>query len=330
MMYSSYDVNRRRRADASGTLDERFGPVTPTPAHHREGGVRAPAAIAARAATYAELTKPRITALVVASAAAAYVAAAGGEIAAIRLVGLLLGTAMAAGGTNALNQWWERDADARMDRTSGRPLPSGRLSPRAALGFGTALAAAGVVVLAATTTAATAVLAAGTVLLYVLVYTPLKRRSAACTYVGALPGALPVLGGWAAHGQGLAVAGWGLFGVLLLWQLPHFFALEWLARGDYRRAGFRTVAAGDPSGRASSRHAAACAALLVPVSFLPLADPALGGLYAAAAAAAGLGFAAPCVGFLLRRERTWARRLFGASLAYLPVVLAAAAVDVFV
>lgn len=298
--------------------------MTPTPPPQDDSGA------AARTGALLELTKPRITALVVASAAAAYVAAAGGDLAATRLVGLLLGTALAAGGTNALNQWWERDVDARMSRTSGRPLPTGRLSPREAFAFGGALAAAGVLVLAASTTAATAVLAAATVLLYVLVYTPLKQRSAICTYVGALPGALPVLGGWAAHGQGLAAAGWGLFGVLLLWQLPHFFALEWMARDDYRRAGFRTVAAGDPSGRATARHAAACAGLLLPVSFLPLAAPALGGLYAGAAAAAGLGFAAPCVGFLLRRDRTWARRLFGASLAYLPLVLAAATVDVFV
>lgn len=294
--------------------------MTPTPRPQDDSGAR----------DYLELTKPRITALVVASAAAAYVAAAGGGLVATRLVGLLLGTALSAGGTNALNQWWERDADARMERTSGRPLPSGRMSPPAALAFGTTLAAAGVLVLAASTTAVTAVLAAGTVLLYVLVYTPLKQRSAICTYVGALPGALPVLGGWAAHGQGLAAAGWGLFGVLVLWQLPHFFALEWMARSDYRRAGFRTVAVGDPSGRASARHALACAALLLPVSFLPLADPALGGLYAGAAAAAGVGFVAPCVGFLLRRDRPWARRLFGASLAYLPLVLAAATVDVFV
>lgn len=282
-----------------------------------------------RARDFAELTKPRITALVVASAAAAYVAAAGTGLVPGRLAGLLLGTALAAGGTNALNQWWERDADARMERTSGRPLPSGRLAPVAALAFGTTLAAAGVLVLAASTTPTTAVLAAATVLLYVLVYTPMKRRSALCTYVGALPGALPVLGGWAAHAEGLAVAAWGLFGVLLLWQLPHFFALEWLARDDYRRAGFRTVAAGDPSGRSSSRHALACAALLLPVSFLPLLDPALGGIYAVAAGATGLWFLAPCVGFLLRRDRRWARRLFGASLAYLPLVLAAATLDVF-
>lgn len=184
--------------------------------------------------------------------------------------------------------------------------------------------AAGVALLAAGTTALTAALAAATVLVYVTVYTPLKRRSPVCTYVGALP----VLGGWAAAGRGLSATGWALFGLLALRQLPHFFALEWLLRRDYRRAGFATLAVRDPSGGRSARHALATVLALAPVSLVPLQDPGLGALYGAAAVGGALLLALPAGGFLLRRSRRWARRLFGASLIYLPAVLAAAVVDV--
>ena len=274
------------------------------------------------------LTKPRITALVVVTAAAGHLVAAGGEPDLLRMAALLAGTALSAGGTNALNQWWEREPDARMERTRDRPLPAGTLSPRAALAFGVGLAAAGVGLLAAGTTALTAGLAAGTVLVYVTVYTPLKRRSPLCTYVGALPGALPVLGGWAAAGGGIGATGWALFGLLALWQLPHFFALEWLLRRDYRRAGFATLAVRDPSGGRSARHALATVLALAPVSLMPLGDPGLGALYGGAAAVGLLLLLVPAAGFLAARSRAWARRLFAASLLYLPGVLAAAAADV--
>ncbi len=273
------------------------------------------------------LTKPRITALVAATAAAGFLVAAGGLAAPLRLAALVAGTALSAGGTNALNQWWERDLDARMERTRDRPLPSGRLDPGAALAFGVGTAAAGVAVLAAGTTALTALLAAATVLVYVLVYTPLKRHSPACTYVGALPGALPMLGGWAAAGVGISAAGWAMFALLALWQLPHFFALEWLARRDYRRAGFATLAVRDPTGGRSARHAAAATLALAPASLVPLTDPSLGALYGAAAAGGLVLLLVPAAGFLAARGRAWARRLFRASLVYLPVLLAAAVVD---
>lgn len=289
-----------------------------------------PAAARDRAAALLRLTKPRIAALVCVTAAAGYLVAATPEPSLLRLAALLAGTALSAGGTNALNQWWERGPDARMERTRDRPLPSGALRPGAALAFGAAAAGAGVAVLAAATTALTAGLAAATVLVYVTVYTPLKRWSPVCTYVGALPGALPVLGGWAAAGAGISTTGWALFGLLALWQLPHFFALEWLARRDYRRAGFATLAVRDPSGGRSARHALAATLALAPASLAALAGPELGTLYGVAAAA-GLGLlAVPAAGFLLRRSRRWARRLFAASLLYLPGVLAAAVVDALV
>lgn len=281
-----------------------------------------------------ELTKPRITTLVMASAATGYLVAAGGEPAGGRLAALSLGTAMASGGTNALNQWWERGPDGRMQRTRDRPLPSGRLSPRAGLAFGSALATLGVLLLWLTTTPLTAGLAAATVILYVTVYTPLKRVTAACTYVGAVPGALPVLGGWAAHvgegARGFGPAGWGLFAVLLLWQLPHFFALEWCARKDYGRAGFETLAVLDPSGRGSSRHALVTTLLLVAVSFVPVVHPAFGPLYGSVASAAAVLLLAPAVGFLLARDHRWARRLFAASLIYLPLLFSVTVLDLYV
>lgn len=274
-----------------------------------------------------ELTKPRITILVAATAAVAYLAAAAGSPSPVALTALILGTALSAGGTNALNQWWERRLDGRMRRTEGRPLPSGRLRPATALVFATVLSVAGVLILWAITTPLTGLLAAATVVLYVAVYTPLKQVTAACTYVGAVPGALPVLGGWAAADAPFGPPAWGLFGVLVLWQLPHFFALEWLGREDYRRAGFRTLAVSDPSGGRSARHAVAAAGSLLPVSLLPLADPTIGVAYGIGAAAGLTLLLGAAVRFLTDRTESRARRLFSASLAYLPLVLAATALD---
>jgi protoheme IX farnesyltransferase len=275
-----------------------------------------------------ELTKPRITALVTFTAAVAYVTASGGEPETLRLAALVVGTALSAGGTNGLNQWWEREADARMDRTGDRPLPSGRLAPRTALLFTAGLALLGVVLLWAVVGPVTGALAAATVALYVLVYTPLKKVHAACTYVGAVPGALPVLGGWAAAGGPFDAPAWGLFGILVLWQLPHFFALEWLLREDYRRAGFRTLAVADPSGGRSARHAVAATAALLPASLLPLADPGLGPAYGIATAAGFVVLLVAAVGFLVGRRARWAHRLFTASLVHLPLVLVVTALDV--
>lgn len=276
---------------------------------------------------FLELTKPRITGLVVVSAAVAYLAAVGGDPSPGRLGALIVGTALSAGGTNALNQWWERSLDGRMRRTEDRPIPSGRLRPAAALVFASGVSVAGVLIVWLGTTALAGVLAAATVVIYVAVYTPLKQVSAACTYVGAVPGALPVLGGWSAAGAPMDAPAWGLFGVLLLWQLPHFFALEWLAREDYRRAGFRTLAVADPSGGRSARHAVVATGSLLPVSLLPLADPTLGLVYGTGAAAGLVLLLGAAVGFLADRTEVRARRLFSASLAYLPLVLAATAVD---
>lgn len=291
---------------------------------HAPRGVGAPAG---RLAPLLEMTQPRITGLVAATAAAGFLIGAGGGTDPARLVPLLIGTVLACGGTNALNQWLERDRDARMDRTRARPIPAGRVGAGAGLAWGTALAAAGTGLLWAGVGPLVGGLSALTVLSYLLLYTPLKARTPWSTHLGTLPGALPVLGGWVAATGGVEPTGWALFGMLLAWQLPHFFALEWLHREDYRAGGFATLAVADPSGRRSGRHALLWAGLLLAVSLVPLADGRLGLLYAGGAVAAGLALLLPAAAFRLERSARHARRLFLASLLYLPVALGAGVAD---
>lgn len=279
------------------------------------------------AGSLVEMAQPRITGLVAATAGAGYLIGAARASDPVRLLLLLAGTALACGGTNALNQWMERERDARMDRTRRRPIPSGRVAVGAGLAWGAGLAAAGVALLWMGVAPLVGGLAALTVLSYLLLYTPLKAHTPWSTHVGTLPGALPVLGGWAAATGGVGPTGWALFGILLTWQLPHFFALEWLHRTEYRAAGFATLAVADPSGRRSGRHALTWAGLLLAVSLVPVAHGRLGLLYGGAAAAAGLTLVVPAAAFLRERSARHARRLFLASLAYLPVTLGAGVAD---
>lgn len=310
------------------------------------GGGRAPASRAGlRPADLLALTKPRITGLVSLVACAAYLAAGEGA-AAGTLASLLIGTALLAGGTNALNQVVEREEDGRMARTRDRPLPAGRLRTGPAVGFASALVAGGTALLLAGANLLTAGLGLASALLYVAAYTPLKRRTALALPVGAVPGALPALGGWTAATGRIDAAGLGLFGVLFLWQIPHFLALGWMHRDDYRRAGFSMVAVRDPSGARSSEWAVLSALALLPVSLLPTLLGIAGWAYAAVAVVAGVGFlglAARMSGGLVAVPDAGpggdgaadpdagdrrARELFVASLAYLPVVLLALAADV--
>lgn len=275
-----------------------------------------------------ELTKPGITGFVVLSAGVgfAFGASPGWELAwtavASRLpeLGLTLaGTALAAGGTNALNQWAERRVDARMERTSGRPLPAGRVSPGSGLAFGLVLAVAGPALILPVDPAA-AGLAALTVTLYDLVYTPLKRRTWVATLLGGVPGALPVLGGWQAAAGHLAPEAWVLFTVLFLWQLPHFFALDWLCRADYRRGGFRTLATADPEGRATAAATLCTSLLLAASTLVPWLWGGLGPGYGVGAAVCGAGLMGVAVPFAREISRPRARRVFAGTLFYLPAV----------
>lgn len=283
------------------------------------------AAIAAQRATaleYLQLTKPRLSLFVLVVVFISAWLASAARIDLLAVFHAVLGTGLVAGGANALNMLLERHHDARMRRTWERPLPAGRLSPREVAAFGALTAVSGVVVLAAGTTLLAAGLAALDLILYVAVYTPLKRITTLNTHVGAVPGAMPALIGWAAVTGGLAPVAWMLFLLVYVWQLPHFLAIAWLYREDYERGGFRMLPVVDPTGEATGRQAVLGALTLIPVSLLPAIGHVAGPAYLLGALAVGLYFLRRAVAFLLRRSHNTARLLMRASLLYLPLVLA--------
>ena len=273
-----------------------------------------------RASSFVELTKPRITALVLVTAAVGYAVASTGSFEAPRFLLFLFGTALLCGGASTLNQYVERDADARMTRTSRRPIPAGRLRPEEALRFGLALCVAGLLALSGVNLA-TLLLGAASVVSYVLAYTPLKRVTSLCTVVGAVPGALPPLMGWAAARGTLAPAGWALFGILFLWQLPHFLAIGWLYREDYARGGFPMLGVNDPDGSATGRQAILYTTALLPVTLLAGILASAGRGYLWGALVLGLAFLGCALLFAVRPSSGAARRLFLASVLYLPILL---------
>ena len=272
-----------------------------------------------------ELTKPRITGLVLLTAAAGFLVAGGGLE--LVLLHLLAGTALLAGGTNAWNQVLEREADARMTRTRRRPLPDGRVGSRTGALFGAVLVTGGTAWLFAGTNALTAGLGFASALLYAALYTPLKRRSAVALPVGAVPGALPVLGGWTAATGSVTAGGMVLFAILFLWQLPHFLALGWTLREQYERAGFSVLSVGDPTGVSSGTTAVMTALVLLPVSVLPFLLGEASVAYALLAAAAGGHYVWRSARFAENRDDGTAVELFRASLTYLPLVLGALVAD---
>ena len=274
-----------------------------------------------------ELTKPRIVAMVMVTAAAGAWLAGPSTAQAIVVFHLLVGTVLVAAGTNALNQVAERDVDALMRRTRNRPLPAGKLAVPVATTAAWTAGAVGVAYLAAFVNAITAALAALTLLSYVFVYTPLKRRSSVATLVGAVPGALPIVGGWAAIAGGLHAEAWILFWILFLWQLPHFLALAWLYRDDYRRAKLRMLSVDDDDGRTTFLYASLYAGALIPVALSASVVGLAGGRYFLGALVLSTGFLAAAIAAARRRTPGAARRLFRVSLAYLPLLLILMAVD---
>src|SRR5215467_7707459 len=238
---------------------------------------------------YVELTKPRITLLIVICTAVGYAFGCGSSFSLPVLIHALIGTALLASGTAALNQWYEVDSDAKMRRTRMRPIPAGRMKRNHAFGFGVVLSVAGFAELWYGTNLLAAVLGLFTLLSYLLVYTPLKRRSPVCTTVGAIPGAMPPLIGYAAAANAVGAGGLALFLILFVWQFPHFDAIAWLYRDDYARGGIRILSVIDPDGEATARRVVVCSLLLIPISLAPLLIGMAGGLYAAAAVAGGLG-----------------------------------------
>lgn len=274
-----------------------------------------------------DLTKPRITAMVLVTAAAGYFLAAAGRPDVGAMLTALLGIGVVAGGTSGLNQAWEREVDARMERTRRRPIPAGRVSPAMGWAFSGMLALAGVVYLLLLVNPLTAGLAALSVVSYVCVYTPLKRVSSLSTLVGAVPGALPIMGGWTAARGELGPGAWALFGILFFWQLPHFLALAWLFRKDYQRGGLKMLGVDDPNARQTRVHSVLYASALLPASLLPVAIGLSGALYLAVAVVMGVAYGLAAGRFWIRADVVSARRLFRVSLVYLPILLLTLSLD---
>ncbi len=275
------------------------------------------------ASDLAELAKVRISALALVTTGLGYAVAAPGRFDFVHFAATGIGTALAACGANALNQLAERDLDAKMLRTKNRPLPAGRMTPRAAFAFGAACAIGGTLLLNFAVNALTAALALGTVLTYTLAYTPLKRRTPLCTLVGAVPGAIPpVIGVTAACGAITADALW-LFLFLLLWQMPHFFAIAWLYRADYARGGFPMLAVVDPDGSRTARQSILYMAFLTAVAALPFVLGHRGVVYLAVALALNVAWGVFVVRFARAKTDAAARATFLASLPHLPLLLAA-------
>ena len=273
------------------------------------------------------LAKPRVVLMVLVTTAVGYYVGLTGAPEWSRLVHLLVGTLLAAGGTLALNQYWERDVDARMERTRGRPLPDGRLQPLEALLFGTASALAGLLYLAALVSGLAAGVTAATALLYLGAYTPLKLRTPFCTMVGAVPGALPPVTGWVAAREDLGVGAWVLFAILFLWQLPHTLAIARLYRDDYARAGVRLLPVVDAEGTSTERQIVTGCLALLAVSLMPTLIGLAGPVYFAGAFVLGGAFVALGARHALAPSPGAARRVLFASLLYLPALLALLAFD---
>jgi protoheme IX farnesyltransferase len=282
----------------------------------------------ARVTDYLALTKPRIAVLVLLTVAVGVLLAAGPALTAGVLVHALVGTALVAAGASALNQWLERDSDALMHRTEGRPLPAGRLQPVEVLLFGGLLGVVGVGYLACTLRQpAAAVVAAVTFALYVGAYTPLKSRTPLNTLVGAVPGALPPVIGWVAVRGEASAEAVALFAIVFLWQVPHFLAIAWVYRDEYARAGLVMLPVLDPAGRRTARQMATYCLALLPASLMPVLLGAAGPVYFAGAAPMGLGFLATALAFGRNVSDRSARRVLRASLGYLPGLLGLLVLD---
>ena len=275
------------------------------------------------AADFAELVKARLTLLVLLTTAAGFYLGAEPPIDYVALFHVVFGTAAAAAGAAALNQWWERKLDALMHRTRTRPVPAGRMRPAEALTLGVALSILGVGYLAMACNALSAALAALTIVIYIFGYTPLKRASTANTFVGAIPGAIPPMIGWAAARGTLEAGAWSLFAILLLWQLPHFFAIAWMYREDYSRAGFRMISSDDHSGERSASQSVFFCILLLVIAGLPAFVGIVTFAYLAIELVLGGLFIAVAMRFLKMRTAGAARLLFITSIVYLPLLLVA-------
>ena len=284
------------------------------------------AASTTRFGDFVELTKPRLTSLVLATAAVGFFVASPQGPVARTAITLMVGMAMVVGGANALNQYWEREADARMRRTRNRPLPKGSLRPGEALAFGVTMSAIGGVALFWMINPITAGLAATAWGSYLFVYTPLKRRTAACTLVGAIPGALPPMIGWAAARGTVDAGAWALFAIMFVWQIPHFFAIARSYRDDYARGGFPMLSVQDTDGVVTARLSVAYSMILIPLAVLPATLGLAGNGYLYGSVALGIAFWGVTV-WALRSPGEHERWVFLGSLLYLTGLMTLLLID---
>jgi heme o synthase len=296
---------------------------------HSVETIAADSAEASRAALYLALTKPDVSFLVVMTTVAGYTLGTRGPLDWLRMAHTVFGTTLIAAGTSAFNHYFERGTDALMRRTASRPLPSGQLSPREAFWFASCLIGVGTFYLALATNALATVLGIATCVLYLCAYTPLKQRTTLATLVGAFPGAVPPLIGWAAARGTLSREAWILYAILFLWQFPHFDAIAWVYREDYRRAGIRMLPVVDHDGSRTFREILITAALLVPVSLLPSLTGLAGARYFFSALVVGIMLVEVCLWAAASKSNIRAKWLMHATVLHLPVLLGLLIYDKF-
>lgn len=280
-----------------------------------------PQAAKSKIGAYLELSKPRILSLVLVSTVIGFVMGSDSSISWIQLGWTLFGTGLTAAGAGALNHYFERNYDTLMERTKNRPIPAGILSPAETLLFGTVLVLIGSAILVVMINPLTGFLSILTAFLYNLVYTPLKRMTWLNTSIGSIPGALPPLGGWAAATGSLDSGAWILFAILYLWQHPHFYAIAWMCREDYSKAGFRMLPVLEPDGKRTMRQVFWHLFLLIPISVLPYISGMMGGVYAVGVLCLAFGFLASAVPLARSLTDSAALMLLKASVYYLPALL---------
>lgn len=284
---------------------------------------------ASRPALYLALTKPDVSFLVVMTTVAGYALGTHGPLDWLRMAHTVFGTTLIAAGTSALNHYFERDTDALMRRTASRPLPSGQLRPREAFWFALSLLGFGTLYLALATNTLATLLGVATSVLYLGAYTPLKRRTTLATFVGSFPGAVPPLIGWAAARGTLNIEAWFLFAMLFLWQFPHFDAISWVYREDYKRAGILMLPTVDPEGKRTFREILMTAALLVPVSLLPAVTGLAGAHYFFGALVLGIMLVEVCLWAAASKTNSRAKWLMHATVLHLPLLLGLLIYDKF-
>jgi protoheme IX farnesyltransferase len=286
-------------------------------------GARTASSVRSAISDFLALTKPEVNFLIVIATFAGFYLGYSGEwhnFPIERMLNTLCGTLLVASGTGALNQYLEHEFDAQMRRTFRRPIAAGRLSPQAAAWFGVSLSIVGSVYLLVSVNALSSALAVFTATTYLLIYTPLKRKTPLCTFVGAVPGAMPPLIGWAAaSGSVVNAKAWMLYLVLFLWQFPHFMAIAWMYREDYARAGYLVLPPGEQSGRCMSRQALLASLALIPISLIPAIIGHRGSVYYVLAGILSSWFFYHCANLAFQRSAVAARRLLLASIVYLPL-----------